>query len=259
MDGVDEVPDGEAPAGVEYATLMNDESHTPFFCGSNLSRLDATLMFMNVCRTHRATNACINEMLHLLAKVILPMPNSLPSSEGSASSMLSRLGLKYHAIDSCKNGCVLFRHRYANMEACPMCLAPRYRTVGLSRVPHKVLRLFPLIPRLRRMFSTPHLASLMTWHGENISTDGKMRGPHDSPQWDHIRANHAEFERDSRNVSSCTFELQYTTVVDYKEFFYNDGTPDTRAGCRNRCQHRCIHGPLTGRASGAVGRRCSML
>jgi hypothetical protein len=200
MDGVDEVPDGEAPAGVEYATLMNDESHTPFFCGSNLSRLDATLMFMNVCRTHRATNACINEMLHLLAKVILPMPNSLPSSEGSASSMLSRLGLKYHAIDSCKNGCVLFRHRYANMEACPMCLAPRYRTVGLSRVPHKVLRLFPLIPRLRRMFSTPHLASLMTWHGENISTDGKMRGPHDSPQWDHIRANHAEFERDSRNI-----------------------------------------------------------
>ena len=179
---------------------MNDESRTPLFCGSSLSSLDATLMLLNVCRTHRATNACISEMLHLLAKVILPSPNSLPSSEGVASSMLNRLGLKYDAIDCCKNGCVLFRQGYVDMETCPICHAPRFRKVGLSKVPYKVLRHFPLIPRLRRMFSTPHLAALMTWHGTNKSNDGKMRGPFDSPQWDHIKANHPDFEADSRNV-----------------------------------------------------------
>ena len=200
MDESCDDPELHVQAGLLGATALNDESQTPLFCGSQLSRLDATLMFMNVCRTHRATNACINEMLHLLSKVLLPRPNSMPSSEGIASSMLSRLGLKYDAIDACRNGCVLFRQGYAGMETCPICYSPRFRRVGMSRVPYKVLRHFPLIPRLRRMFSTPHLAALMTWHGTNISNDGRMRGPHDSPQWDHIRAKHPDFESDFRNV-----------------------------------------------------------
>lgn len=191
---------GSQNPGFQEASAINDESHTPLFCGSNLSRLDATLMVMNVCRTHKATNALISEMLHVLANVILPSPNSLPSSEGLASRMLGRLGLRYDAIDACRNGCVLFRKGNADLEACPVCHAPRYRRVGMSRVPMKVLRHFPLIPRLRRMFSTPHLAALMTWHGENISGDGKMRGPPDSPQWEHIRLRHADFEADHRNV-----------------------------------------------------------
>ena len=177
-----------------------DESHIPLFAGSDLSRLEATLLFVNVLRTHKATNACINEILNLLAKVILPKPNSMPTSEGNASNMLTRLGLRYESIDVCKNGCVLFRDRNAEMESCPICNVSRFRRVGMSKVPHKVLRHFPLIPRLRRMFSTPHLAALMTWHGQNVSSDGKMRGPCDSRQWEHIRVSHSEFESDNRNI-----------------------------------------------------------
>lgn len=157
-------------------------------------------MLMNVCRTHKVSNACISELLHLFAKVILPSPNSLPSSEGTATNMLRRLGLKYNSIDACKNGCILFRHEYEGMQTCPFCQACRYKRVGMSRVPHKVLRHFPLAPRLRRMFSTPRLAALMTWHGENKSSDGRMRGPFDSPQWEHVRQQHATFEADSRNI-----------------------------------------------------------
>ena len=200
MEAQSDAADDFAHAGFENASTLHAESHIPLFCGSDLTRLDATLMFMNVCRTHRATNACISELLHLLSKVILPKPNSMPSSEDIASSMLRRLGLKYDTIDACQNGCVLFRLEYADLTTCPICGAPRYRTVGLSRVPNKVLRHFPLIPRLKRMYSTPHLAALMTWHGSNVSSDGKMRGPHDSPQWDHIRDNHPGFESDMRNV-----------------------------------------------------------
>ena len=40
----------------------------------------------------------------------------------------------------------------------------------------------------------------MTWHGDNMSTDGKMRGPYDSPQWQHVKDNHVEFSSDSMNV-----------------------------------------------------------
>lgn len=188
--------------GPAYAnvTALNDESRTPLFLGSKLSKLDTILMFMNVCRTHKVSNACISELLHLMSQVILPTPNSLPSSERIATSMLSRLGLKYNAIDACRNGCILFRHEYAEMEACPVCNACRYKRVGSSRVPCKVLRHFPLIPRLKRMFSTPQLAALMTWHGANVSNDGKMRGPFDSAQWEHVRSRYAEFEADYRNI-----------------------------------------------------------
>ena len=186
--------------GMEGVAAMNDETRTPLYCGANISSLDATLMLMNVCRTHKATNACISELLHLFSNVILPSPNSLPSSERLASKMVSRFGLRYDTIDACRNGCVLFRRQYAEMDTCPVCNAPRYRRVGMSNVPQKVLRHFPLIPRLKRMFSTPQLAALMTWHASNISEDRKMRGPVDSPQWEHIRGKHADFERDSRNI-----------------------------------------------------------
>ena len=214
-DGTDEGNEGdpieetEVSAGIDWENgssgannteVLDSESGTPLFCGSRLSRLDTTLMFLNVCRTHKVSNACINELLNLLSKVILPSPNSLPANEGAASNMLSRLGLRYDAIDACKNGCILFRREYADMEACPICNAYRYKRVGLSRVSNKVLRHFPLAPRLKRMFSTPKLAAMMTWHGENISVDGRMRGPYDSPQWEHLREKHPEFEADTRNI-----------------------------------------------------------
>jgi hypothetical protein len=196
-------PDAEGQDGrsaFEGDSALNDECMTPLFCGSNLSRLDCTLLFMNVCRTHKVTNECITELLHLFSKVILPLPNSLPSSEGTATTMVSRMGLGYNAIDACRNGCVLFRREFSELETCPVCEAGRYKRVGLSRVPAKVLRHFPLIPRLKRMFSTPQLASLMTWHRENMSCDGKMRGPYDSPQWQHVKDTHVEFSSDSRNI-----------------------------------------------------------
>lgn len=71
---------------------------------------------MNVCRTHQVTNACITELLHLFSKVILPLPNSLPTSEGVATSMVTKLGLSYDAIDACRNIYVLFRREYADWK-----------------------------------------------------------------------------------------------------------------------------------------------
>ena len=114
--------------------------------------------------------------------------------------MLSRLGLSYDCIGTCRNGCVLYRHEYAEINTYPMCKAARYRNAGLLREPVKVLRHFPLGPRQRRMFSTPQLATLMIWHVENMSTNGRMRGPFDSLQWLHVREKHADSATDSRNI-----------------------------------------------------------
>jgi hypothetical protein len=142
MEGESDEEGGNGCTAFEDASALNDECRTPLFCGSDLSRLDSTLLFMNGCRTHKVTNACITELLHLFSKVILPLPNSLPTSEVVATTMVSRLGLRYDAIDACRNGCVLFRLENAELETCPICEAGRYKRVGLSRVPVKVLRHF---------------------------------------------------------------------------------------------------------------------
>ena len=189
---------GRQPCDTENA--LREESMTPLFSGSSLSRLDGTLLVMNVCRTHKVTNTCINELLALMSSVILQTPNTMPVSAAMATKMLDRLGLQYNSVHACRNGCILFRNAYADVDICPTCHSERYRSVGQSRVPWKVLRHFPLIPRLKRMFSTPELAALMTWHSDNVSNYGAMRGAYDAPQWEHVRREHVAFEEDSRNL-----------------------------------------------------------
>ena len=56
IDSGHDVDDEYGQAGFEEASALQDESQIPLFAGSPLTRLDATLMFLNVCRTHKGTN-----------------------------------------------------------------------------------------------------------------------------------------------------------------------------------------------------------
>ncbi len=86
------------------------------------------------------------------------------------------------------------------MQECPKCGAPRYRVVGRSQVPVKVVRHFPLAARLLRMYRAPAIAELMTWHNKNQSTDGKVRHAPNSKAWAHINATWPEFAADPRHI-----------------------------------------------------------
>lgn len=159
--------------GAEWESV-DEAGRIPLFHGSSLSMLACVLILLNICRMHRVSNAFINELLHVLSRSILPSPNSLPDSERKASRLLHKLGLGYKAIHACSRGCVLFRGAWEHAETCPKCGECRFKRVGKSTVPRSVLRHFPLVNRLKRMFSTPALSKLMTWHKTNMSTDGKM-------------------------------------------------------------------------------------
>ena len=135
---------------------------------------------------------------------MLPKVNSLPSNEYHASKILKQLGLAYETIHCCPGprACILFSgEEYANLIECPKCGAQRYKQVGKSLVPRRVLRWFPLIPRLQRMYSTPLQASYMTWHQWHGSEDGVMRGACDSYQWKFVNWRwHDEFSFEPRNL-----------------------------------------------------------
>ena len=178
----------------------------PLYEGNTLSMLCATLLIVNCCKTHGVSNAFMNELFMLLSMSILPVGNCLPKTEYEASKILRRLGLAYNMIHACQNGCCLFRGDLEDAETCPVCEADRYRMCGRSRVPTLILRHFPLIPQLQRMFSSRKLSKLNVWHHFNKSVDGKMRHTADSPQWNFVNtelepeAGNDMFGRDPRDI-----------------------------------------------------------
>ena len=178
----------------------------PLYEDSTLSMLCATLLIVNCCKTHGVSNTFTNELLMLLSMSILPAGNCLPKTEYEASKILRRLGLSYNMIHACPNGCCLFKGDLEDVEKCPVCEHDRYRRCGRSRVPTLILRHFPLIPQLQRMFSSKKLSKLNVWHYFNKSVDGKMRHTADSPQWNFVNtelepeAGNNMFGRDPRDI-----------------------------------------------------------
>lgn len=95
---------------------------------------------------------------------------------------------------------MLFRgEENSRLKRCSKCGADRFKRVGKALVPQKVLRYFPLIPRLQRFFSTPMQARYMTWHAPNMSRDGVMRHVRDAAQWKFVNQNFPEFGCGVRN------------------------------------------------------------
>ena len=69
-----------------------------------------------------------------------------------------------------------------------------------KRVPLKVLRYFPLKPRLQRLFMSSKTASEMTWHNDKRVKDGVMRHSLHSIAWRHFDELHEHFASNPRNV-----------------------------------------------------------
>jgi len=122
------------------------------------------------------------------------------------------LGLDYIKINACENHCVLFRKEYETLDICPICKASRWKIddCGAShvddghdntrrRVPVKILRYFPLTPRLRRLYMSESTSSEMHWHEEGRIDDGKLRHPADSKAWKHVDNTFPRF-KEARNV-----------------------------------------------------------
>ena len=201
-DGEWDASDGTSSDGEDVEELLGQIPHDrmgsdpefdiaatlPLYEGSTLSMLCATLLIVNCCKTHGVSNAFMNELLMLLSMSILPVGNCLPKTEYEASKILRKLGLAYNMIHACPNGCCLFKGDLEDSEQCPVCEHARYRMCGRSRVPSLILRHFPLIPQLQRMFSSKKLSKLNMWHHFHKSEDGKMRHTADSPQWTFVNS-----------------------------------------------------------------------
>ena len=129
---------------------------------------------------------------------LLPKGNLVPKSTYEARKILSDLGLSYELIDACINDCVLFWKENAMLDKCPRCNVSRYKiNCGKGKkIPHKILRYFPLTPRLKRLF----MSEAMRWHMENPGDGEESRHPAHSDEWKDFDVKHPEFALEPRNV-----------------------------------------------------------
>ncbi|XP_062078722.1 uncharacterized protein LOC133834305 isoform X2 [Humulus lupulus] len=197
-----EIPTTDYRSGQHYNDLFA-EIEAPLFPGcQNYTSLNFLVKLMHFKVLGKIPNKIFDGMLELLHDAF-PAPNKLPKSHYAAKRLLRKLGLGYESIHVCKHDCALFWKEHAGKSKCPVCGEDRWvdkNTKG-KKVPHKVMRYFPLTPRLMRKYASRHIAQHMRWHHEQrIKEDGVLRHPADGKAWKDFDRNNPTFAMEPRNV-----------------------------------------------------------
>ncbi|KAL5543986.1 hypothetical protein UlMin_007770 [Ulmus minor] len=194
---------GSQSSNVQYDDLFTALNSELYPGVSSFSSLNFLVKLMHLKVMNKWTNKSFDELLKLL-KLAFPKMD-LVESHYEAKRLMTKMGLGYQSIHVCKNDCALFWNENSMLETCPVCSESRWKMQEGRRtgknVPHKVLRYFPLAPRLKRLFATSKTAKLMRWHQAGKSTDDNvMRHPVDGRAWKDFDRKHPEFADDVRNV-----------------------------------------------------------
>ncbi|TYK01284.1 uncharacterized protein E5676_scaffold49G00750 [Cucumis melo var. makuwa] len=127
----------------------------------------------------------------------------IPRSYYEAKRKLRDLGLGYETIHACKYECLLYWKEFADLQHCPTYGEARYK-VNHNRgkkISHKVLRHFPLVPRLQHLFVSQEGSADMRWHREkHVETDDVLRHPAEAERWKHFDSEYPIFASDPRNM-----------------------------------------------------------
>ncbi|GJY75871.1 hypothetical protein Tco_0480987 [Tanacetum coccineum] len=151
----------------EFEELLS-RSTQKLYPGCDMSTLEFTTEISHIKALHKITDAGFNKILALLQKACPPSKGyNFPSSYYEIKKTYKKIGLGYESIHACINDCFLFWGSEENLKMpnCPVCKESRYKkkTKAGKLVAKKIVRYFPLTPRLQRMFNTKHIAKWMTW------------------------------------------------------------------------------------------------
>ncbi|KAL4347510.1 hypothetical protein GQ457_17G000020 [Hibiscus cannabinus] len=198
--------------GDKFYGLLKD-SEVPLYPNcKKFSKLSFIIYLFHIKCFNGWTNKSFNSLLEVL-KLALPDDNTLPGSYHEMKKIIRDLGLGYEKIHACPNDCMLFWKENENGEVCLKCGASRWKgssngvededvetSSKKKKQAAKILRWFPLIPRLQRLFLSSKIAPLMTWHEDSRKKDGRMRHPADSLAWKSFDSQYPEFSSDPRNI-----------------------------------------------------------
>ncbi|XP_057443879.1 uncharacterized protein LOC130736038 [Lotus japonicus] len=195
---MNEEPNKEAKS--LYGLLKDAEQKLYPGC-QKFSKLSFIMRLFQMKCVYGWSNNSFDSLIKLLVEA-LPEGNVLPNSMYEVRKIIKDLGLDYVKIDACVNDCILFRGgEYENLDKCPICGESRWQENKKKNVvPNKVVRYFPIKPRLQRLFMSKQIADDMKWHKHKRIDDGVMRHPADSLTWKRFDDDHEDFSSDPRNV-----------------------------------------------------------
>ena len=86
----------------------------------------------------------------MIGECLLPPSNILPRSYRELSAIMKDIGMEYETIHACLNNHIIYHKQHEFATQCPIFRISRYQSDQLTKkVPHKVLRHIPIIPRLQ--------------------------------------------------------------------------------------------------------------
>jgi hypothetical protein len=175
------------------------ESTQPIFESATQNRLQAAIVLLNMSSVFGISHSFMDELLTYLSADLLPNSNCMPRNIYDCKKMVMKMGLEHVQIDCYPHGHVFYKEERSELLQCPTCKVPRY-IPGSANIPVKVVRYFPIVGRLQRMFRCLEIAWLMKWHVDNKSPDDNMRSIVDSEYWNDINDRYPDFAEDPRNV-----------------------------------------------------------
>ncbi|XP_041025418.1 uncharacterized protein LOC121265822 [Juglans microcarpa x Juglans regia] len=188
------------PPSSSFDQLLEDARRPLFYGCTNFSKLS---FIVNLLRIKTLGGWSIKSLIcYLTCCGLLFLMLNCQSYEESRSLERS-LSFNYYKIHACPNDCILFWKKNADLNECPICKASRWvpNTHKARLIPQKVLRHFPLKPRLQHPFMFAKIAGDMRWHKEQRPIDeANMRHPADSKSWKRFDEEHSWFAQDARNV-----------------------------------------------------------
>ncbi|CAN1181773.1 hypothetical protein LINPERHAP2_LOCUS35603 [Linum perenne] len=186
----------------EYIEMLGRAQKELYPNCTKYSQLSFIVKLLHLKVYNKWSNKSFNMLLKLL-KDILPKDNLVPNSYYAAKNTLNSLGLGYTTIHACRYDCALYWRENSLLQACPVCKTSRWKADDGKgkKTPWKILRYFPLKPRLRRLFMSSKTASEMRWHKEKRNEDDNwLRHPADSKEWKDFDKEFSWFAQDPRNV-----------------------------------------------------------
>ncbi|GKA07537.1 hypothetical protein Tco_0686761 [Tanacetum coccineum] len=170
-----------------------------------VTRLDFMAKFTYFKVKGKLNDSIFYEMIEFFQNVFPTAKGyKLPPSYYAIKKTFKTIRLGYESIHACVNDCFLFRgDANKDVHFCLVCNTSRWKdnnTPG-KKVPKKVLRYFPIIPRLQRLYKSSHTAKEMTWHATGKCTEpGKMQHPVDGRAWKDFDTKYPDFAAEPRNV-----------------------------------------------------------
>ena len=181
-----------------FYELLNDGSQT-LYEGSKYTKLEFIIKLYHIKVLCGLSDKAMTMILDLLNDAFEKA--KFPPSIYEAKKIINKLGLNYKKIDACPKHCMLYLgDDEKSLDACKHCGTSRWKPNKKKKIAAKVLRYFPLKPRLQRLFTCRKTAKDMRWHVLEDNKDGLLRHPRDGEAWKTFDLIHPEFSSDPRNV-----------------------------------------------------------